>query len=246
MTLSEIRDIFIELSGRADLAQVGTVVSPDWYINEGSRELDRRLFGGKTLASYTVDLTASQILVPIPNCRTIKEVWLYTPTDKVQLTKADSLVEMKNYYCEPKSGMTPSEPYVYYPINGRHYPHTVPLVAPGGAIDLSQIWAVEDLITSASEGYSAVIISPMTDLATYTLRVEGLFYSDEMTADGDYNYWSVEHSHLLVQAALYKLEQTYRNTEGAKDYNAVIEAAMIQLNGDWIEEEIEEIDQMEG
>ena len=246
MTLSEIRELFVELSGREDLLQNDSVVSADLYINEGSKELDRRLFGGKTLASYTTDIAAGQILVFIPNCRLIKEVWLFTPTDKVQLTKADSLVEMKTYYSEPKSGLTPSEPFVYYPISGRHYPSTVPTVTPGGAVDLSQIWAVEDLITSSSEGYSAIIISPVPDLATYTIRVEGAFYSDALTDGDDVNYWSINHPLTLVKAALYKMEQTYRNTEGAKDYDAAITGVLTQLNSDWIEEEIADIDQMEG
>jgi len=239
-TLSDIVDMFVELSGRNDLIAAGVVADATFFINQGCRELDRRLFGGKAEARYTCDLAASQILVPIPDCRAIKEVWLYTETDKVKLVKADDLDEMKEYYSEPKANKTPSEPYVYFPVNARPYPTTLTVE------DYNQQWAFEDIITSLHEGYNAVLISPPPDVATYTLQVVGLFYSDALTEDDDFNYWTVSHPLLLVQAALYKLEQMYRNTEGAKDWNNAIDSTMIQLNSDWIEEEIAEIDQMEG
>ena len=79
-TLSDIVDMFVELSGRNDLIAAGVVANATFFINQGCRELDRRLFGGKAEARYTCDLAASQILVPIPDCRAIKEVWLYRST----------------------------------------------------------------------------------------------------------------------------------------------------------------------
>ena len=239
-SLSDIRDMFVELSGRTDLIQAGIVADADFFINQGCRELDRRLFGGKTEARYTIDLAAAQILVPIPDCRAIKEVWLYTSTDKVQLTKADDLLEMKKYYSEPKTGITASEPFVYFPVNARPYPSTITIG------DYNQQWVFEDIITSAHEGYNAILISPPPDSSDYTIQILGTFYSDALTGDNDYNYWTVTHPLLLVQAALYKLEQMYRNTEGAKDWDSAIDKTMIQLNSDWIEEEIAEIDCMEG
>ena len=122
MNLSEIRDLFVEISGRADLVQTGATLTADQLIREASKELDRRLFGGKTEGRYTVDITAGQILVPIPYCRAIKDVWLYSSTGKTRLSKADSAREMKEYYSEDKNNLTPDTPAVYYPINARHVP----------------------------------------------------------------------------------------------------------------------------
>lgn len=240
MTLSEVRDMFVELSGRNDLVQAGVVASADFFINQGCRELDRRLYGGKSIARYSVNLSAAQILVPVPNCRAIQKVWLYTSEDKIQLTRADDILEMKNYYNQPKANITPAEPFVYFPVSARPSPGAVE------ATSYNQSWAFEDIIEEAHEGFNSLLISPPPDSADYTLQVEGLFYSDELEDDTDYNWWTVNHPLLVVQAALFKLEEMYRNTEGAKDFDAAITKTMVQLNSDWIEEEIEDFDQMEG
>lgn len=240
MTLSEVRDIFIETSGRNDLLAAGVVANANFYINQGCRELDRRLYGGKTEARYTRDLDKAQILVAVPNCRVIKDVWIYDSEEKTRLTKADDIYEMKEYYSQPKANITPSTPFVYFPVNASPSPGVEE------ATNYTQAWAFEDIIEEAHEGFNSLLISPPPDHANYTLQVEGVFYSDELEDDTDYNWWTVNHPLLVVQAALYKLEEMYRNTEGAKDWDSAISKTMIQLNSDWIEEEIADIDQMEG
>jgi hypothetical protein len=240
MTLSEVVDMFVEASGRNDLDTESVVMNAAFFINQGCRELDRRLFGGKTNARYTVDLAAAQILVPVPNCRAITDVWIYDSAEKTRLTKADDIYEMKEYYSEPKASITPDTPFVYFPVNARPSPGAVE------ATSYSQEWAFEDIIEEAHEGFNSLLISPPPDHANYTLQVEGVFYSDELEEDDDYNWWTVNHPLLVVQAALFKLEEMYRNTEGAKDWDNAISKTMIQLNSDWIEEEIADIDQMEG
>jgi len=238
--LSGIRDLFIEVSGREDLLQAGTAVGADFFINEGVKELDRRLFGGKSEGRYSVDLDAAQILVPIPDCRVIKKVWIYGADEKIELAKADSASEMKEYYDEAKANKTTETPYVYFPVNARPSPGTVDISS------YNQQWAFEDIIEDGHENFNSILISPPPDLATYTLQVEGLFHSDELVNDGDYNYWTINHALTLVHAALYKLEQTYRNTEGAKDWDDAIASVLTPLNMDLVEQEIEGINQMEG
>lgn len=240
MTLEDIRNLFVELTGRADLLQAGMAAGADFYINEGSKELDRRLFGGKSEASYAVDLDQGQILVPVPNCRAIKKVYIYSADEKTELSKCDNIDEMREYYSEPKSGITQDTPFVYHPINARPYPSVISISG------FNQAWAFEDILEDSHESFNSILICPPPDTATYTLKVEGLFYSDELVNSGDFNYWSINHPLTLVQAAMFKLEQTYRNTEGAKDHDAAIAEVMFSLNADLVEEEIEDFDQMDG
>lgn len=240
MTLSEIRNLFIEISGRNDLIQAGTAVGADFFINEGCKELDRRLFGGKNEASYIVDLDAGQIVVPIPNCRVVRNVVIYNTSEKTTLEKADSLQEMRDYYDEPKASKTAETPYVFFPISARPYPNVLV------ASSYNQTWVLEDILEDGHENFSAILISPPPDLATYTLRVDGVFYSDELQNDGDYNFWTIKEPLAVVHAAMLKLEQTYRNMEGAKEWGAAVDSVVTPMNMDIVEEEIEGVNEMEG
>lgn len=237
MVLSEIRSLFIELSGRNDLLQAGTAVGADFFINEGCKELDRRLFGGKGEGTYLVDVDAGQIVVPIPNCRIIRRVSAYTSSEKTILAKAEDLDEMRDYYDEPKSAKTASLPIVYFPISARPYPNALV------ASNYNQTWALEDIMEDGHEDFSAILISPPPD-TEYTVKVEGAFHSDELVNDGDYNYWTTKEPLAVVHAAMYKLEQTYRNMEGAKEWGVAIDSVVTPMNMDLVEEE--DISEMEG
>jgi len=140
MNLSEVRELFIEVSGRSDLAAVDTVLSPDTLIREASKRLDRKLFGGQSEGRYTIDYLAGQILVPIPYCRAVKKVWLYTAEGKVKLSKADSSDEIKSYYSKNKDSKTRETPAVFFPINARHVP------ASAVPADFSQPYAFDDVL----------------------------------------------------------------------------------------------------
>ena len=237
MTLSEVRDLFIEISGRNDLVQAGTAVGADFFLNEGCKELDRRLFGGKGEAAYIVDIDVGQIVIPIPNCRIIRRVWVYTSSVKSMMEKAEDLDEMRNYYDEPSSSKSVETPYVYFPISARPYPNVLV------ASEFNQTWALEDLMEDGHENFNAILISPPPD-TVYTVRVEGAFHSDELVNDGDYNFWTVKEPLAVVHAAMFKLEQTYRNMEGAREWAAAIETIITPMNMDLVEEE--DINEMEG
>lgn len=122
MNLKQIRDLVIEISGRADLSDVDSVIDVDDLINEASKALDRQLFAGMSNPRYTKDLASGDMLIPIPTCRAIKAVWLYTADGKTRLSKADSATEMKGYFSEDKASVIHSTPLVYFPINANHIP----------------------------------------------------------------------------------------------------------------------------
>lgn len=68
----------------------------------------------------------------------------------------------------------------------------------------------------------------------------------EMSDDTDTSYWTLEAPVTLLFAALYQLEASYRNTEGAKDWLNVIDLDLLGMEKDKISEEIMGVDQMEG
>ena len=68
----------------------------------------------------------------------------------------------------------------------------------------------------------------------------------ELDDDTDENYWSIEHPMLLLYAALYEMEVSYRNTEGAKDWDLALSRELADLDKDTVEEEVHDADFMEG
>lgn len=98
----------------------------------------------------------------------------------------------------------------------------------------------------ASSEYNTILIAPPPLDNTLTIQVEGLFQSDPLVSDTDENFWSTNHPFTLVHAALLKLEELYRNTEGVKDWTAAVERVTVPLNMDLIEEEMSDISEMEG
>lgn len=51
----------------------------------------------------------------------------------------------------------------------------------------------------------------------YTITVFGWFRSKLLSSDTDVNYWSSVHPDALLQAAMFQLELTHRNTQGQQD-----------------------------
>jgi hypothetical protein len=101
------------------------------------------------------------------------------------------------------------------------------------------------LTQTAYENYSGLIILAPTDVALI-VEVIGKFWSPTLTSDTDTSYWSVVHEMLLVWASLRQLEVSYRNREGASDWDAAIANYLMGLDKDEIQEQISSTDQMEG
>jgi len=70
--------------------------------------------------------------------------------------------------------------------------------------------------------------------------------SYEMEGDQDSCFWSELHPDILLHAALQRLEVSYRNTQGANDWLQAIVIDLSELDKEWVEEAVANLDQMEG
>ncbi len=64
--------------------------------------------------------------------------------------------------------------------------------------------------------------------------------------DTDENFWSYEHPDILIKAALYRLEVSYRNMAGAEDYLSSIMLDLRALDMKQVEADAAAVDEMEG
>lgn len=238
MALSDIRNMVMELSGRFDLDDTEALVGTDMFIKAGMKKLDQLLDGGKTRARHFQDIAYQQILVQIPDLRSIEAVFVIKGDERVEVTKCD-YDELRDYYKEKHVTITPSEPAFWAPVCLRPYPEEV------YPATYNQEWAFDDIVESGSEDINGILLMPPCDSGTlYTLEVRGKFWTEMPTGAEGSNYWISQHPLLLVYAALFKIEESYGNAEGAKARLASIMDGVAELNKDVYEDE--DIDQMEG
>lgn len=238
MNLIQIRKKFRELSGRFDLVNEDhSDNGADFFINEGSKFLDRMDETQKSWATRFASLALDGFFVEIPYCRAIKEVWTASPTNgRWQLEKMNLQDLLDSYLTTLPAEIESGIPLYYSPCVTRSVP-------PG--VSLSSYQEYLGYVEVTDYNYNAILLNVPTDEAI-TIVVHGLFYQPVLTSDSDTNYWSEVHPLLLCTAALRQLEVINRNTQGVLDWTNAISTEMNQLGRDLVEELIAEADQMEG
>jgi hypothetical protein len=242
MNLLQLRTKLATVSGRYDLVDGTTYADTgmDYYINAGQRYLDRQFYGKRVMGRYSRLLEVGEHIVNISLARVIKEVWLYNSTERFQLTKA-ALSWLRGEYYSTVGELENGEPLYYAPAITRGVPH----FEAQGADEASFRANDADVLSGTSDMWDSVLIFPPTD-EEYSIEVWGLFYSNELVEDTDWSYWSVTNPDVLVHATLRALEIDHRNTQGVEDWTKAIMANLSGLLADDLDEEITDINQMEG
>lgn len=233
MKLVDLIDEFKEASGRIDLDDA-TITR---HLNRGSRLLDRRSKREKTESrAHTALQPLSYIMTTDPDLRSIKQVWAATVDKRWQLGLI-GLDQMREYY--------KTSPHNVSPGQVESYALTSVTLAPGGPVDganpSSEFWPQwsEDLLFNNSSGYRGMILYPVPEEIT-VIEIIGNYYTASLRDELGYdiNWWSVNHSQLLIHAALITLDANYRNTGGAKDLYAFIDEELREIFYDDIEEDL--------
>ncbi len=222
MTLLEIRTKFVEISGRYDLVVNApssyTDKGADFYIRAGQKYLDGLTEFDKSSVEVSTTLSVGNMNVGVAGFRAI---------GRVRLVQTDG----SSYY------LTPLVVDEYRELGDRMPQNGMP----------NWFSVIPSLrYVSSAEGISgqyitkSIALYPPPDRA-YKVIFEGLKWSDELLVDGDVSFWSIAHPDILVQAALYKMEQFYRNTAGAGDYQRGIIESVTLLNHDYIQEGVNPI-----
>ena len=239
MNLLEIRTKFIDISGRNDLV-VDTSAYVDnganYYINAAQRMLDKKFRFPKDVGMYPSTLAVGGYSILVPYCRAIKEVWVADSDGRRQLTKLsyqDFLAKYAENFATAEQGSSEH----YCPAMLRAVPeNTAPAAITAG-------WM--PTLTGTSYEYNGILIGPPTDEILY-VEVYGLFYTNDLVNDTDSSYWATAHPEVLVRAALHQLDVDFRNSTSAKQWLEAVDMAILDIDKDVVEEEMSEVDQMEG
>lgn len=240
MDLLGIRQQFIKLSGRYDLATTNvddfdTDNGADFFINSGLRFLDRLGYTPKTTARIFEEVSADSWYFTFQYCRSIKEVWVNNDEKRYKLEKY-RMGDLHYYYSALRSETDTGEPLYYTPAFLRTM----------DATDIDAEGEFFNYVKTDDDGtYNGIIFLPPVDEA-YVIEVWGDFYTAELSSNTDENYWTITNPDVLLKAALYQVEVFHRNREGAKDWLQAIEIDTSGIEKDTIEEDIAEYTEMEG
>ncbi len=246
-----IRKKFCELSGRYDLMNTDyTDNGADFYINAGQQRLDRMQDSGQMKAKYIKSVAAGTIKVFVAGLRSVHKVWAGNSTDGLTELLRVSLDWLREEYEEQLGDADQGTPIYFAPAILRPYPDTATSTSLSGYYDIDDLQlhaTVPDHFT-----YSGIIIAPPPD-ETYYISVYGTFYSPTLSATlagpvwtQTKSIWSECYPSILLKAALYELETFYRNTEGAKDWNAALQVDVTGLDMDYADQESYNINQIGG
>lgn len=250
MNLQEIQEMCVELSGREDLAASGKF---NFYIQSGQRYLERKVNFKKARATNVRLLEGGLVrgyprheyMVVVPSCRVVERVRVaeINSTSWRELTKTD-LDFMKRTYGGPLQNVPKALP--------KHYAIVSLRLSPGSTEDRPETGRWFDGYSHFIEvtagdhfAYTGILVFPLPKAETH-VEVEGLYYEPLLENPEDVNYWSSQHSDLLIYSALRQMEISYRNTQGVRDWDNAIRPALIDYEFDYIDEEIFEVSQMEG
>jgi len=241
MNLLQLRTLFRDISGRYDLVTTGFANNgSDFYINEGSKWLDKMDETQNSWASYIEVITAGTWYLQFPSCRAIKEVWAATQASgRRQLVKVDLQDMLAGYLSTDVASVTNGTPEHYCPAYARYIPETVT------PAQIATFATYIQIPVKATYGYNTLILSIPVDDDTL-IDVKGLFYSATLTADTDENYWSAQHPLLLAMAAVRQVHMSSGNIQGMKNIDEPLRVEMSSLGMDLVEQLIAEVDQMEG
>lgn len=237
MTLSEIRTQFVKLTGRNDLVNGSNDNGANYFINAGQRFLDLKYRFPKDVGMYPTTLAVGGYSIVIQNyARAIKEVWVANADGRWQLNKKsyqDFLATYTKKFTLEEQGAVLD----YCPAMLRIMPEN----AAPNAITAGYI----PTLAGTSYEYNGILIGPPSEESLY-VEVYGLFYSNTLTNNTDESYWSKAHPELLVRAACLQHAIDFHDSGGAKDWLGSIEEQLLNIDKDIVDEEMSEIDQMEG
>jgi len=214
----------------------------NFILNAGQRWLDRKLDHKYSVGRLFKQVSAGNVGVTFQLCRVILQVWIQDTTEgnRTLLEKKSPTWLRENYYSS-FGDTTQYMPLYYYPAYLRVFPHNPTLA------DLQMYLGFADVSPMLPDDvvYDGVIFMPPADSA-YTVEVWGHFYSPELTSDTQSSYWSVRNPEMLLMAGMRMLEVFKRNSEGVKDWEAAVKEQLADVDKDAADEDVTDIDQMEG
>jgi len=223
MTLAEIRQKFVELSGRYDLVtdqQSYEDDGADFFIQAGQRFLENQLDFPHKQARAEVTLAQGESEAKLAGVQSLDRILRHESEGAALLDEVRYPEFYDRFGNQTKRG-TPS--FWSSPV-GRSNPA-------GGQRQTS--------------GDQHIKLFPAAD-KEYTFSIIGSFFSQPLENKDDENFWTVVYPETLIQSTMYTAERFYRNRQGMRDHLEAIQRDLTGIDANVAMDEAGEIDQMSG
>lgn len=212
----------------------------NFLIQTGQKWLDRQgdvAFGeGK---SY-FDLPKDSWFIMVNNCRSVRDVYLSNADGTRRPLRRKDYPEIAHMCVRDPAKLESGTPKYYSIANINTHPETV------GTTTVARFGPTITYSAPGNPwGFNSIIIAPAPS-EQLLVEVHGLFYQPELVADTDQNVWSEEYPFILVLAACRQLEISYRNTSGAADWENAVNAELLTLGFDLVDQISNDITQIKG
>lgn len=239
MNLLEIRTQFAKLSGRYDLVtSLFADAGADYFINAGIKFLDREAEFDKDISKFFKQFAVGDYFAEFENYRTTDRVWFATSSGRCELEYLAPAAMQTKYGTEPYVDVTGGTSAYFTMAITRSVPE-------GQALDVIGNYGDEIKVDGSQVSKQGLLIMPPTDTAGM-IEVWGKYQTSWPSSDSGTNFWFDSFEDIAVNAALYKLEVSYRNTAGASDWLAAIKLDLLGIERDTIEDDVNRAEEMEG
>lgn len=238
MVISELRTRFRNESGFSYFLDTKV----DEVLNNGIKYLDSITFSPVKDQRIFIPLKSEDNCISFPmKCRVIKEVWACDDSRRERVNRDPDLDGLRNatnwlfkywwwwrYYGSTFSVVANGRPHWYRSFVTEPFDKSI----------AAQSYLSKFADVTWSDGVSrGIAFAPRAD-KDYIIEVFGKFDSIPLSDTTVTNWWSENYPLLVVQAAMYVLDMSYRNSSGGMELKGVIVDAVSGINNDAIEEEI--------
>lgn len=217
MNLLEVRNKFVELSGRHDLV-VDTVDAGANFFLQAGQNMIERLVGDlpESEGRLWTTISSGEYFVNFQQrCRMIFEVWANNSTARIPVVKK-SWKDLKDLYNSPLSDITSKYPLYYCPAKLREI----------DATDQNATGVFFNNTLAVSADFRGIVIMPPADV-DYDIEIFGKFLQNELLLNTDENFWTITYPEILIRAAMYQMELSYR---GRQAVGRLLESLMMEIS----------------
>lgn len=229
MNLLEIRTQYVKLTGRYDLITDATSWADngaDFFIQSG-QNLIERLVGDLPESEGRLWETIASGVYYVgfqKRCRMIFDVWANNGDNRIQLERK-SWKDLKDSYTSNIANTDTGCPVYYCPAKLREI----------DAIDQNATGEFFNYTLANSKDFRGIVIMPPVD-GNYDIEIYGKFLQTALTADDDENFWTLVYPEILIRAAVYQTELTYRGRGAVSKLYESLLLELVEIDKDSIEE----------
>ncbi len=236
MNYTELADTLVRESGRYDLQNSdGTDNGLLRFVNSGQRMLDRKASINHSEARVYTTVEAGAYYLVVPECRMIESVWILRQGLGDAATRSPlrevEWDDMQMRYTNLAGANESGEPNEYALGSFRAAPSNKKNIA----LDMNVFTGFDDTFAAQNLDVNGVFFSPPADVE-YGFQVVGRFYTASFGPLVTTSFWSGLYPELLIAAARFWMEVANRNTEGRRDWEAIIQDQLTDLDKDKIEQ----------